>query len=286
MDQLKDCATCDVITIPADGSIDDAIHLLKQHEIRHLPVVRDGLPIGMVSAGDVLATVGGLLSDERLSTRDATVPYAGPTVVEQIMTTAMVTLAPESPIAAAARLMLERQIAAIVLVSNEKIAGIVTETDYLRRFVDDSEFVPDTCRQQPVADHMATELVTASPSENVFTLMRGMGNQIHHLPIVEDGKLVGILSDHDVRHALALDRIEQITQPDQRIRLMEDFDAGAIMKREVETIKRTATLAEAAKQMIDYKIGGLPVVEEGDLVGIITGTDILRACAGALGESA
>jgi acetoin utilization protein AcuB len=112
-----------------------------------------------------------------------------------------------------------------------------------------------------------------------------MGKRIHHLPVVEDGKLVGILSDHDVRRALALDKIEQITEPGQHTRLMENFDAGHIMSKNVETTTPTATLAEAAKQMIENNIGALPVIEAGELVGIITETDALRACVSALGES-
>ena len=96
--QLKDLSLGDPITVRADASIDDAIRLLKENQIRHLPVVRDSVPVGMVSEGDVLVTVGGVLAEQRVSGYDATVPYAGPTVVEEIMTTGIVTLSPEEPI--------------------------------------------------------------------------------------------------------------------------------------------------------------------------------------------
>jgi CBS domain-containing protein len=282
--QLKDLSTEDVITVQADGSIDDAIQLLQQHRVRHLPVVRDGVLVGMVSEGDVLVAVGGVLSGQRVSTHDATVQYAGPTVVEQIMTTGVITLSAEDRIVAAARLMLEQRISAVVLVSNETIVGIVTESDYMRQFVDESTVVPDACRHQSVANHMAAEVVTTAPTESVFALIRKMGKRIRHLPVVEGGTVVGILSDHDVRRAMALNKIECITQPGEQIRLMENFDAGRIMSRNVETTKPTATLTVAAKQMIDNKIGALPVIEAGDLAGIITETDLLRACVSALGD--
>lgn len=283
--QLRDCAKEGVITVPAGASIDDAIQLFGQHHVRHLPVVREGVPIGMLSEGDVLVAVGGVLTDQRVSNLDATVPYAGPTVVEQIMTTGVITLAPDEPIAAGARVMLERQISAIVLMSGETIAGIVTETDYLSQFVEENAFVPHDCRQQTVASRMATEIVTAAPGENVFALMRRMARKIHHLPVVKDGTLVGILSDHDVRRAMALDSIARVTEPDERMRLMENFDAGDIMNSNVETTTPTATLGQAAKQMIDNKIGALPVVEAGKLAGIITETDLLRSCLNALESS-
>jgi CBS domain-containing protein len=285
MTQLANYATGDVVTISAATSIDEAIQLLQQHRIRHLPVVRDGVPVGMVSEGDVLATVGGLLCEERVSDFDATVPYAGPAVVEQIMTTGVVTLSPEESFTAAAHLMLERRIAAVVLVSDKKIVGIVTETDILRQFFAQHAVVPDSCRRQTVAKHMKTELVTATPTDNVFALIRNMAKQIRHVPVVEDGKLVGILSDHDVRRALALDNVEQITDPEQRIRLMEHFDAGRIMSKNVQTTTPTATLADASEQMIENRVGALPVIDSGRLVGIVTETDILHACVRHLDES-
>lgn len=283
--KVRDCSPAEVITVGADASIDDAIHLFGKHHVRHLPVVRDGVPIGMVSLGDVLVAVGGVLAEQRVSDYDATVSYAGPTVVEQVMTAGVITLSPDEPIAAGARVMLQQQISAVVLTADETVVGIVTESDYLQKLVDNDSIVPDSCRRQTVASHQTTDIMTAAPTENAFALMRRMANRIHHLPVVDDGQLVGILSDHDVRRALALDRIEQITHPEERVRLMEKFDAGAIMNKEVETTTPTATLAEAAEQMIGYKIGALPVVEASKLVGIITETDLLRACASALEAS-
>lgn len=286
MTQVKEYSTEEVVTVPVDASIDDAIQLLKQNDFRHLPVARDGLLVGMVSVGDIFETVGGLLSEQRASTQDATVAYAGPTAVEEIMKTDVVTLSPEEPVATAARLMLERQIGAVILVANERIVGIVTETDYMRRFSDHCSVDPDACCRQPVANHLSTELITASPKDDVFTLIRKMRKQIHHLPVLESGRLVGIVSDHDVRRAMALDKIEQITDPDQRIRLMANFDAGRIMSKQIESTTPTATLADAARQMIERRVGALPVIEAGSFAGIITKSDILHASATALGESA
>ena len=272
----------EVVTISADAAIDDAIRLLHEHHIRHLPVVRDGALVGIVSEGDILAGVGGHYSQDRVSTEDSTVAYAGPTAVHEIMTTDVITLPPEESIATAAKLMLERRIRAIVLVSDGSVAGIVTESDYLRRFFDETAIISEEVRRRPVADHMATELVTTSPSATVFELIRLMGRKMHHLPVVDDSGLVGILSDRDVRRALALDKIEQVTHPHQQFRLMEDVDAKRLMHREVQTTTPETTLADAAAQMTGNKIGALPVVDSGEVVGLITETDILRTSVESL----
>lgn len=283
--QLRYLCTDRVVTIGVDESIDESIRLFEEHQVRHLPVVREGVPVGMVSQGDVLASVGGLLSEDRVSTMDPTVPYAGPTTVEQIMTTDVVALPPETPLIEAAQLMLSRQIAAVVVVGNEGIMGIVSARDYLRRFFDDSSVLPDSCCQQRVADHMSEELTTASPDEGVFALFRDMGKRIHHLPVVEEGRFVGILSDHDVWRALAIDKIEKIRDPgQQQIHLAESFNAGQIMQREFVTITPDATLGEAARIMIERKVGCAPVLDGDELVGILTETDVLQACLAGLTE--
>ena len=277
---LREFCSGNVVTIQSGDAIDEAIRLLEEHQIRHLPVVREGVAIGMVSQGDILANVGGLLSEDRVPTQDPTISYAGPTTVEQIMTTHVSALLPEDSLVEAAQLMLDRQIATVVVVENETIVGIVSELDYLRRLFDGSSVIPDACAQQQVADHMATDLVTTSPDKNVFSLLREMARKIHHLPVVKDGKLVGILSDHDVWRAMALDKVEKIKNPShEHIRLVEDCDAGRIMHRDVVTTTPDTTLAEAARLMIEHKVGCTPVVEAEKLVGMITESDILRACA-------
>jgi len=81
------------------------------------------------------------------------------------------------------------------------------------------------------------------------------------VPVVDDGKLVGIVSDRDVRaHSGYLD-ITRVT---------------AAMTSELKTVTPEMTVEDAARLMIHHKIGGLPVVENGDLIGIITTTDILK----------
>lgn len=280
--QLKQFLTENVVTIGTDASIDEAVHLLNQHHVRHLPVARDGQPVGMVSLGDVLVHVGGLMSDQRASTRDASVKFAGPTQIEQIMSPQVVSLSPEDSAAEACRLMLDRDIAAVILVSEGKICGIVTEADLLGRFFEGNSPLPEDCRSRAVAELMTTELITATKTESAFSLIRKMAKRIHHVPITEDGKLLGMVSEHDVRRALALDKIQTIKEAAQEVRLMGDFDAGKIMSHSVETTTPDASLADAARQMVEQKVGSLPVIKDEKLIGIITETDLLQACAATL----
>jgi len=82
------------------------------------------------------------------------------------------------------------------------------------------------------------------------------------VPVVDDNQLVGIISDRDVRaHEGYLDNTR----------------VSAAMTPDPKTVTPKMSVEDAARLMIEHKIGGLPVVEDSKLVGIITATDVLKA---------
>ena len=109
-------------------------------------------------------------------------------------------------------------------------------------------------------------------------------HEIRHLPVLKDGeKLVGIVSERDIKQAspspaTALE-IREIYY------LLDKVKVKQIMARRPYTISSTAPIEEAALIMREKKIGCLPVIEEGRLVGILTETDILDAFIEAMGVS-
>jgi CBS domain-containing protein len=98
--------------------------------------------------------------------------------------------------------------------------------------------------------------------------------RIRHLPIVEDGKLVGLISERDLIGTAA----KQIFGLKQKSKsaLLKSVSIKDVMKRHVVTVEPDTEIREAAHLMADRKIGCLPVVSSGALVGLVTTTDILR----------
>ena len=98
--------------------------------------------------------------------------------------------------------------------------------------------------------------------------------RIRHMPVVEDGKVVGVLSQRDLfRSALiaALGFGRKTTGT-----LIKTIQVKEVMSQDVITIAPNASVKEAARVMIEKKIGCLPVVENEKIVGLITEADILR----------
>ncbi len=90
------------------------------------------------------------------------------------------------------------------------------------------------------------------------------------LPVMEGGEMVGIITDRDLR---------------QQAGQLEHTRVDAVMAKPVITVTPDMLLDQAAHLFVKHKVGGLPVVEGGKLVGIITAIDMLRAFAKVLGTT-
>jgi acetoin utilization protein AcuB len=135
-----------------------------------------------------------------------------------------------------------------------------------------------------VRDWMTEHLVTLSPEASVaeaLTLCRK--RRIRHIPILDKGRLVGIVSDRDLR-----DASPTLGDP-ERARILQEIRVADVMSREVITVDPQDSIENAAQQMYELKIESLPVVSEGvvadagstvaeeEVLGIVTSSDVMRA---------
>ena len=131
------------------------------------------------------------------------------------------------------------------------------------------QFVRDWMTPNPITIEMKTTLPEA------HKLMKD--RRIRRLPVMDRGDLVGIVTLGDVREAEPSDATTLSIF--ELHYLLAKLTIGEIMTREPITIAVNATIREAAKMMLQHKIGGLPVMDNGNLVGIITESDIFRVLA-------
>ena len=134
---------------------------------------------------------------------------------------------------------------------------------------------------QTVATLMRTNFVSAAPDDSLLEADRIMRlARIRHLPVVDKGILVGLLSHRDVLSA-SISRLERC-DPAERMNHLRGIPIRAVMARDLSTATEDTILGDAARRMLRLKIGCLPVVRHGangglQLVGLVTESDLLRA---------
>ena len=127
-----------------------------------------------------------------------------------------------------------------------------------------------------VRDIMSSPAITVSPDTTLPAANALMKEkEIRHLPVLEKGRLVGIVSRGDLREA----SISASINADQYELhfLLNKLTVGKLMTRKVRTVAPDALVVDAADLMTEQKIAGLPVVDlEGVVIGIITESDLLK----------
>jgi acetoin utilization protein AcuB len=129
-----------------------------------------------------------------------------------------------------------------------------------------------------VRELMNRNLVTIAESSSCRDAVARMHRaQVRHLPVLNgDGTLAGVITDRDLRHHLFSPPVYRAIGASPIDTLLQAARVGDIMSAPAVTVESSQDVAEAAGVMLRDKIGSLPVVEGGRLVGIITETDLLR----------
>jgi acetoin utilization protein AcuB len=131
-----------------------------------------------------------------------------------------------------------------------------------------------------VRDIMQTKLVTISVTDRLSTVEDIMTlGRVRHIPVVHGGRLVGVLSQRDLLRA-SLSELGSFGNEARRA-FLHAIEIDRVMSAPPITIGPEATVQLAARLMADQKIGCLPVIEDGELVGLVTETDVLGWVAAA-----
>ena len=129
-----------------------------------------------------------------------------------------------------------------------------------------------------VKDSMTREVVVLSPETTAAeALAICRERRVRHLPVLEEGRLVGIISDRDLRSAAPA-----LGDPG-RVEALGKLRVSEVMSRDVVSARPDDPIEEAANEMRERRIGCLPVVENDALVGIITSSDVMEALVQLMG---
>ncbi|MDH3622494.1 MAG: CBS domain-containing protein [Myxococcales bacterium] len=263
--KVVDVMQRNVVTVTEGDALALARQLMLWRGVRHLPVVRTGRVVGMLSERDLLSWIG-----------PEGVQHAIEGTVEDAMKRPVETIEPWAPLADAAATMSVKKLGCLPVVNEGELVGIITNTDLLGSMAQYPlpEAGPDTLDAGAI---MTTDLQAALSDDPLLdAAARMFQHGSRHLPVM-DGmqRVVGMLSDRDIREAIGnpLLALEDKTRS-ARIASLRVSDA---MTREPRTFSIDSPLSLLVGALVEENFGAVPVVdEEGRLLGIVSYIDLLK----------
>jgi CBS domain-containing protein len=270
---VKDVMQTALTTVTPDTRVSTAYQMMTMRgvRIRHLPVVTDeGMLVGIITDRDVRRAAA---SDAPPMAEHELLYLLDKLRVRDIMTPEAVIVRGVTPVAEAGQIFLQTKFGCLPVVRDDnRLEGIITVADLLRVYMrqDDAE------RLTRVVSMMQTQVITATPAMSLAEVQRLMrGSHIRHVPVVAGKRLVGIITDRDLRTA-SPSPATTLTHGEIAYQ-METTPLKTCMTTDVVWISPESTMRDAARVLVQRTIGCLPVVDHGTLVGVVTDIDCLRA---------
>ena len=275
-------ASKDVISIPPSKSIKDTAKVMMEHEFRRLPITDpgSGKVLGIVTVMDILDFFGGgkkfnIIEKKYQDNFLAAINEP----VREIMSRGVVTLSNKASIGETIEVMSSNHVGAIPLVDNDnKLVGIVTERDIVLS-------LSGVISKETVQDYMSHKVFTTTPGTPLESACKIMvRNGLRRIPIIggeadiskASKKLLGILTSTDVIRFLnakeLFDKLNSNLATDVLKTQISD-----IMAKEPITVSQNMGIGDLCTLFAEKNIGGVPVVKDDEVIGIITERDILRA---------
>jgi CBS domain-containing protein len=256
-----------LLTVDPDDDLGLAAQILLWSGVRHLPVVRRGEVVGVLSERDLLH-----------HRTDPDRAGAGQEPVARAMQSPAVTVSPDEPVVTAITLMLSRRIGCLPVVGREGLVGMLTRTDLLRHDLQAAVERAASGLPPAVGKVMKRAPAAVTPDTDLFDAVALMSQQgIRHLPVIDgDRQVVGMLSDRDVRAVIG-DPRRLLADPQRRFH-SEPRPVSAVMSKVVITLPEQAPLTRAVDHLVHEPIGAIPVVDDARrLVGIVSYVDVIQA---------
>lgn len=257
--KVEEVMSSPVITIDKDRKLSDAIKIMEKSRISRVVVTERGKLYGIVTEKDIARTLGTHKHGKALpaSLHVSSAARALPVTIEK-----------SAGIKEAAWLMVEKGILSLPVVDGEKIIGIITATDLLKQLKNS---------RQKLGKLINRGIVKISADERLVHARRVMlDNKVSRLIVVEGDNVVGILTEKDVGRAFSAFRFNAEKHQYARVRNLLVAD---VMTQDVKTLSSDASVGEAVKLMLENGFSGVPVVDEGKLVGIVSKAELVKLLA-------
>ena len=253
--KVKDIMTKDVITVDKDVNLTYVLNLMKKHEITKIPVVEHKKLIGMVTDNVIAYKLG--------SIRKRGVP-ASRLHASSVTDKNVECISPDTDVKTILKKVGKPGPTMLCIVENDNLVGVITKADLL----------PLVDSKKQIREIMKKELHIVSPVDRVIHARRIMIDQdIARLPVVNQGELVGMISDNEIAFALA--SVKKSFPLGRQKHKLDELLVQDVMKIPALWTEPNTTATDAASIMLKKNVGALPLIEKGKIVGIVSRTDLL-----------
>lgn len=267
-------ASKNIVTLPPTTNIMGTVKTMLKYGFRRVPIADAGTNrlVGIITSLDIVDFLGGGLRHNIVKNRyKGNLAAAINEDVREIMKKDVVSLGVNDNISSAIKTMIEKNIGGIPIVDDDNVVvGIVSERDFVRT-------VADITTSKSVNKYMSNKVVTASPDISVGEATRTMIEKgFRRIPIVKEDVLLGIVTASDVMRYLGSGEIFQKLMTGD---VSDAFQVPlkTLILRDIVWTNSSIDIGEAAALMLKNKVGALPIIDDGELCGIITERDIIKA---------
>ncbi|HEY6586133.1 MAG TPA: CBS domain-containing protein [Candidatus Methanoperedens sp.] len=273
---IMSIASNEVITIPPTMPVIGAVKTMLNHGFRRIPVADAGTNHlkGIITSQDIVDFLGGgqrnlIVKNKFKGNLLAAINGS----ISEIMETNVISLNVKDSLKDALDTMIKENIGGIPVTDGDgTVKAIVSERDFVF-------LLSGIVTGKTVEGYMSKKVVTAPSDMSVGAAAKSMiNNGFRRLPVLRDDVLIGIITASDIMRFLGSgDIFDRLVTGNAR----EVFQVpvSTLVKRDIIFTKSDVDLGEAANVMLDKNVGSLPVLEDGELKGIITERDFVRAMA-------
>ncbi|RZN14939.1 MAG: CBS domain-containing protein [Methanosarcinales archaeon] len=256
--QVKDIMV-EPLHIDKAQTLSNAMDMMEKTGMRRLLVTHNGNILGFITMRNIARELG--------TRKKASLP-ASSLHVTSATTNNFTKVLPEMKLTEAITII-DKMRGVLVVTGDSNTIGWITPNEIL----ENSKLLDGIAE-----DAMIRKPITVNPSNRVSHARRLiLDKDIGRLPVMEEEKLIGIITEKDIAKAMrAFRELVSSNQQDSRIRnlIVED-----IMTRRVTTVGTNTSLREVVTTMLEQNIGGIPVMNDQELVGIITRRNIIKMLA-------
>jgi CBS domain-containing protein len=269
-------ASSEVIIIPPTMPVIGAVKTMLDHGFRRIPVADAGTHHlkGIVTSQDIVDFLGGgkrnlIVKNKFKGNLLAAVNGS----ISEIMEENVISMNVKDSLKDALNVMLKENIGGVPITDSEGVVkGIVSEMDFVF-------LLSGIVTGKTVESYMSKKVVTAPSDMSIGTATKSMiNNGFRRLPILRDNVLIGIVTASDIMRFLGSGEMFERFVTGNASEVFK-VPVSSLVKRDLIFTTSDVDIGDAANMMLDKNVGSLPVLEDGEIRGIITERDFVRAIA-------